>query len=134
MRVYTNILGTQIRHESSDCQIFLPTLPRAATFQATFSPDKGAYVGLFSCVEGYHMIGDPNGYCDETHNTTNKWNVGTKENIPRCFVNLANNKPAYQSGSPDTEDLLLAASKGNAIQNTRHDKPFYQHYCLMSKL
>ena len=89
----------------------MPTIPRAATFQISISSD-GTYVGKFSCIDGYHMLGNPNSVCDPTKNGTNKWNVGTNRNAPKCAVNIAKNKPAYQSGSPETDDLLEAASKG----------------------
>ena len=58
------------------------------------------------------MLGDPNAICDVTATRKNMWIVGTKQNKPRCAVNVAKNKPAYQSGSPDRDDLLSEASKG----------------------
>ena len=58
------------------------------------------------------MLGDPNAICDITTTGENRWIVGTNQNMPRCAINVAKNKPAYQSGSPDREDLLSVASKG----------------------
>ena len=106
-----DILELQRSHKSIDCQTFTPTIPKAATFQISAAPD-GTVEGTFSCVQGYHMIGDPNAICDVTATRKNMWIVGTNQNKPRCAVNVAKNKPAYQSGSPDRDDLLSEASKG----------------------
>ena len=106
-----DILEPQGSYKSIDCQTFTPTIPNAATFRISDAPD-GTVEGTFSCVEGYHMLGDPNAICDLTTTGNNKWVVGTNQNIPRCAANVAKNKPAYQSGSPDRDDLLSEASKG----------------------
>ena len=58
------------------------------------------------------MVGDPNAICDLSAPGRNKWIVGTNQNVPRCAVNVAKNKPAYQSGSPGRDDILSLASKG----------------------
>ena len=98
--------------ENVDCQVFLPTLPRGVRFQTHALP-SGKFSGKFSCIDGYHFLGDSNAHCDQSLNGTNKWDVGSKGKSPRCAVNVAKNKPSYQSGSDDRDDLLLAASKGN---------------------
>ena len=94
-----------------DCQTFLPTIPRGAKFQKLALPD-GKFSGTFSCVDGYHFLGDSVARCDLSIKGTNKWVIGENENTPRCAVNVAKNKPSYQSGSTERDDLILAASKG----------------------
>ena len=106
-----NHLDLNSIEENVDCQVFLPTLPRGVRFQTQAQPN-GTFSGKFSCIDGYHFLGDSHAHCDQSLNGTNKWVVGSKENSPRCAVNVAKNKPSYQSGSEDRDDLLLAASKG----------------------
>ena len=108
---YIILLDWNSIEENVDCQVFLPTLPRGVRFQ-TQAQSNGKFSGKFSCIDGYHFLGDSNAHCDQSLNGTNKWVVGSKENSPRCAVNVAKNKPSYQSGSDDRDDLLLAASKG----------------------
>ena len=100
--------------EHIDCQTFLPTIPRGAKFQKLALSD-GKFSGKFSCVDGYHFLGDTGATCDLSIKGTNKWIIGENENTPRCAVNVAKNKPAYQSGSTERDDLLLAASKGTSF-------------------
>ena len=107
-----NHVDRNIIEENVDCQVFLPTLPKGVRFQTHALP-SGKVSGKFSCIDGYYFLGDSNAHCDQSLNGTNKWVVGSKENSPRCAVNVAKNKPSYQSGSEDRDDLLLAASKGN---------------------
>ena len=57
------------------------------------------------------MLGNPNVICDDK-NEDLKWKVDVNENAPRCASNIAKNKPAYQSGSPDSTDLLSIAQRG----------------------
>ena len=95
----------------SKCKKFLPTVPQATKFRISVS-SEGTYVGKFSCIEGYHGLGNPNAVCDPTKNGTSIWKYATNREAPKCAVNIAKNKPAYQSGSTETDDLFLAASRG----------------------
>ena len=92
----------------------MPTLPHASKFHSSILPD-GTYKGTFGCVEGYHMLGNPNVICDDK-NEDLKWKIDINENAPRCASNIAKNKPAYQSGSPDSTDLLSIAQRGIFVQ------------------
>ena len=49
----------------SECKKFPPTVPQATKFRISIS-SEGKYVGEFSCIEGYHMIGSTNAVCDPT--------------------------------------------------------------------
>ena len=57
------------------------------------------------------MLGNSNAFCDDKNEDV-KWKVDVNENAPRCASNIAKNKPAYQSGSPDSTDLLSIAQRG----------------------
>ena len=61
------------------------------------------------------MLGNPDAICDEK-NEELKWKTDVNENAPRCASNIAKNKPAYQSGSPDSTDLLSIAQRGIFVQ------------------
>ena len=92
----------------------MPTLPHASTFESSILPD-GTFKGTFGCLDGYHMLGNPNAICDDK-NKQLKWKTGVNENAPRCASNIAKNKPAYQSGSPGSTGLLSIAQRGNLDQ------------------
>ena len=59
------------------------------------------------------MLGNPEAICDEKNEALN-WKTDVNE--PRCASNIAKNKPAYQSGSPDSTDLLSIAQRGIFVQ------------------
>ena len=57
------------------------------------------------------MLGDTDATCDDKKEEL-KWKIDVNENAPRCASNIAKNKPAYQSGSPQSTNLLSIAQRG----------------------
>ena len=114
------ISGAPSEQRQCYCTRHLPVVPKAGKFSIILNSD-GTYSGQFSCVKGYHLLGQAEAKCDFSKIGSNKWTAVVRDggqskdgvlNTPKCAVNIAKNKPAFQSGSIESDELMFIASKG----------------------